>query len=188
MKKKEIEVSFCKGFFTDAQIIEIAKFDDVFKCGPSPVVDFHEKNHIANEWHPYSGLYFVRNKSSDPGYSTSRTNADCCKVYPFMRMSDAQRDLYEAIVLSICKVVECPYVVIECKEDLAPAFATLGHGVTPIHDYPFIVGREPCFTFQGKEKDMHDYIDFERKQLLRYVRLEIVRGGAKDNIVIQQLR
>jgi len=182
------EIRFYKNFFTDAQVIELARLDDVFVGSGDVQVKFHPRNQHCH-WYDDSGSYQVYS-GKEPSWH-AKTSVTNCRLHPHMDRGDmnaAQMELYLKMVNAACKVVECPYVVIESEDQMAPAFSVLGRGVHRLHKFPFIVGREPGFTFQAKMKEMSDYIDFEYKRILRYVRKEIPQGTPVGGYETQPLR
>ena len=179
------EIRFFKDCFPDAELLALAALDGTFKPSDSPVIDFAERNRNRDQWYDTSGSYDVwaDSKAKESG---RKEDGKYIRLYPYMKMNGSMEDFYASMVAKF-KVVECPYCLVSNETEMKAAFSLIGSGVHRLHEFPFIVGREPGFTFQSKASDsIADYILFERRQIYRYVQKEI--PASVGEYTVQQLR
>jgi hypothetical protein len=69
------------------------------------------------------------------------------------------------------KSVECPYWIVNSKEEKEIIQTLTGYHWPEIgHKFPYIIGREPMFSFQGSTtQEMNDYLDKDENIIYHYV-------------------
>lgn len=183
---RDMDIRFFKDCFSRAELLALAELDGTFKPSNNPVIDFIERSRYCDQWYDESGSYDVW-ADADAKESGKKVDGKYIRLYPYMKMNSAMQEFYASMVEKF-KIVECPYCLVSNESEMLAAFSLLGSGVHRLHEFPFIVGREPGFTFQSAgDRKISDYIYFERRQIYRYVKKEIPTAvGGK--YTIQELR